>query len=63
MKTEERNLVRDMAEQLKFSNITIRELLHIAVKHKPDIVPFLRQIYDMNDIKMTQAYESLNNGK
>jgi len=61
MKKAERILIFDMAEQLKASNIAIRDLLHIALKHKPDIVPYLRLVYELNDTKMTRAYETLEN--
>jgi len=60
MKTEERNLLFELTEQLKLSNIAIRDLLHIAVKHKPDVVAFLRGIYEVSDAKMTRAYKTLN---
>ena len=60
MKKEERNLLFDMAEQLKASNIAIRDLLHIAVKHKPEVVSYLRLIYELNDTRMTRAYEALD---
>jgi len=63
MKTEERNLLSDLAEQLKLNSVAIRELLHIAVKHRPDVVGFLRVTYELNDEKITRAYETLNKGK
>jgi len=56
MKNEERNLLFEMAEQLQLNSVAIRELLHIAVKHKPDVVAFLRVTYELNDTKMTRAY-------
>ena len=63
MKTEERNLLYEMAEQLKISNVALRDLLHIALKHKPEIVPYLRVVYELNDAKMTRAYETLDKEK
>ena len=63
MKAEERNILFEMAEQLKLNSVAIRELLHIAVKHRPEVVAFLRVTYELNDTKMTRAFETLNKDK
>jgi len=60
MRIEERNMLHEMAEQLKASNVALRELIHMALDAKPEIVPFLRNIYELNDAKLTRAYEMLD---
>ena len=57
MNTATRNMIHELAEQLKANNSALKSAIKLANQHDKDLAESFQEIRELNDDKMRRAYD------
>jgi hypothetical protein len=60
MNTSEKNMMRELVNQLKANSTILRATLNLAINHDKLLVPFIQDALEFNQEKMERANELID---
>ena len=60
MNTSEKNMMRELVNQLKANSTILRATLNLAINHDKSLVPFIQDALEFNQEKMERANELID---